>query len=70
VDGYITCPWHGFQYCPLTGKSPDPYTEMVPTFDVRIVGERIQVQSRPNPPGSEARTAVLAGRGDGGNADG
>lgn len=59
VDGLVTCPWHGYQYCPLTGKSPDPFTESVPTFDLRLSGDRIQVHSRPNPEGSKAATVTL-----------
>lgn len=66
VDGYVTCPWHGYQYCPLTGRSPDPFTETVPTFDVRLNGDVLQVQCRPNPEGTEAAAAVWSGASDGG----
>ncbi|NNF03831.1 MAG: Rieske 2Fe-2S domain-containing protein, partial [Rhodothermales bacterium] len=67
VDGLVTCPWHGYQYCPVTGRSPEPFTESVPTFDVRLVGDRIHVQSRPNPEGSAARTIQFpSDRTDGG----
>lgn len=59
VDGFVTCPWHGYQYCPVTGRSPEPFNESVPTFDVRLNGNRIEVQSRPNPEGTEAATVTL-----------
>ena len=35
VDGCITCPWHGYQYRPADGRSPEPFTERVPTFRLR-----------------------------------
>ncbi len=59
VDGLITCPWHGYQYCPDTGTSPAPFTERIPTFRVRIVGDRIQVDPRPNAAGTRVEPAVL-----------
>lgn len=57
VDGYITCPWHGFQYVPETGASPPPFTEKIPTFDVRVRGGRVLVAARPNPPGTRVEPA-------------
>jgi nitrite reductase/ring-hydroxylating ferredoxin subunit len=30
IDGLVTCPWHGFQYCPHDGASPEPFKEKVP----------------------------------------
>ena len=57
IDGCVTCPWHGYQYDPETGASPPPFTERVPTFDVRLEGRRIFVSSIPNPPGTAASLA-------------
>ena len=59
VDGLITCPWHGYQYSPDTGMSPAPFTEKIPTFRVRVVGDRIQVDPRPNPAGTRVEPATL-----------
>jgi nitrite reductase/ring-hydroxylating ferredoxin subunit/DMSO/TMAO reductase YedYZ heme-binding membrane subunit len=59
IDGCITCPWHGYQYKPDTGASPAPFTERVPTFRVRIVGDRVQVDRRPQPPGTRVEPARL-----------
>jgi nitrite reductase/ring-hydroxylating ferredoxin subunit/DMSO/TMAO reductase YedYZ heme-binding membrane subunit len=59
IDGCITCPWHGFQYLPATGASPPPFIEKVPTFRVRIVGDRVQVDPRPNSPGTYAEPAAI-----------
>lgn len=64
IDGCVTCPWHGYQYDPATGRAPAPFTESVPTFDVRVIGSRIWVAEEPNPSG----TAVEPGLIDGENA--
>ena len=58
VDGCVTCPWHGFQYLPANGSSPPPFTEMVPTFRVRVDDGRVYVHPRPNPPGTPVEPAA------------
>jgi len=59
VDGYVTCPWHGYQYRPDCGASPDPFTEKVPTFRTRIEGGRVLVDPRPAPPGTPIAPARM-----------
>lgn len=59
VDGCITCPWHGYQYRPEDGCSPPPFTETIPTFNVRVERDRVLVDPRPNPPGTHAEPARL-----------
>ena len=59
IDGCITCPWHGYQYRPEDGCSPPPFTETIPTFNVRVEGGRILVDPIPNPPGTHAEPASL-----------
>ncbi len=49
IDGFVTCPWHGYQYCPLTGKSPEPFTESVPTFRTSIIDGQVYVSEIPDP---------------------
>ncbi len=56
----ITCPWHGYQYIPETGASPPPFTEKIPTFDVRLEGDRIFVRTIPHPPGTHVSPALIA----------
>lgn len=63
IDGFITCPWHGYQYCPHNGKSPAPFTEQIPTFDVKIVDGELWVAAKPNPAGTEVQPAVLSNSG-------
>ena len=65
IDGCITCPWHGYQYEPATGSSPAPFTEVVPTFDVRVEQGRVWVRTEPNPLGSRTRTAPAPRAGSG-----
>ena len=60
LDGCITCPWHGYQYAPETGASPSPFTEKVPTFNVRVKNGRVFVHPKPNPPGTHAEPAKIA----------
>jgi methionine sulfoxide reductase heme-binding subunit len=52
IDGCVTCPWHGFQYLPDSGASPPPFTEKVPTFNLRVIDDRVWVHPCPNPPGT------------------
>lgn len=44
VDGCITCPWHGHQFDPDTGRAPPPYADRVRTHDVRVEGGRVMVR--------------------------
>ena len=51
VDGFATCPWHGWQYRLDNGQSPPPFdTEFVPTHNVRIADGVVYVDPVPNPP--------------------
>jgi nitrite reductase/ring-hydroxylating ferredoxin subunit/DMSO/TMAO reductase YedYZ heme-binding membrane subunit len=59
IDGCITCPWHGYQYVPETGASPPPFTEKVPTFNVRVMHGRVFVHPKPNPAGTRAKPALV-----------
>ena len=60
LNGCIVCPWHGYEYDPASGRAPAPFTEKLPTFSVRIVGGRVQVASRPHPPGTYVAPASVA----------
>lgn len=59
IDGCITCPWHGYQYYPESGQSPPPFTERIPTFNVRVIGQRVLVDPHPNPPGTPVVPATF-----------
>jgi len=60
IDGYVTCPWHGFQYDPANGSSPPPFTEKVPTFKVKIEEGMIYVFNRALPAGTHVEPAVIS----------
>jgi sulfoxide reductase heme-binding subunit YedZ len=57
IKGCIVCPWHGFEYDPETGASPPPFTEKVPTFDVRLRGDRVGIDPQAHPPGTRVTAA-------------
>jgi len=61
IDGCITCPWHGYQYLPGNGASPPPFTEKLPTFDVKVADGRVFVNPAPNRPGTRVEPAMLEG---------
>ena len=60
LNGCIVCPWHGYEYVPETGASPPPFTEKVPTFDVRVVAGRVLIHPRPHQPGTRVEPALVA----------
>ncbi|GJM19000.1 MAG: hypothetical protein DHS20C14_12130 [Phycisphaeraceae bacterium] len=59
IDGCLTCPWHGYQYLPAEGQSPPPFTETIPTYDVRVEGTRILIKPGANPPGTRVEPAKI-----------
>ena len=59
VNGCVVCPWHGYEYLPDSGTSPPPFTEKVPTFDVRVVAERVLVHPQPHLPGTRVQPALV-----------
>ncbi|MBK8177516.1 MAG: ferric reductase-like transmembrane domain-containing protein [Planctomycetes bacterium] len=59
IDGLVTCPWHGYQYKPACGRSPEPFTERVPTFRARVVKGRVLVDPRPLPAGTHVEPAPI-----------
>lgn len=59
IHGCLTCPWHGYQYIPENGKSPAPFTEMIPTFSIQIKDDGIYLDPRPHPAGTRIEPAVI-----------
>lgn len=57
LDGCITCPWHGYQYEPDTGRSPAPFTEKVPTFRTKVEQGRVWLDPKPLPAGTRVEPA-------------
>ncbi|MEM6481497.1 MAG: Rieske 2Fe-2S domain-containing protein [Pseudomonadota bacterium] len=48
----VTCPWHGFQYNVTNGQSPAPFTEKIPTYNLRVEDGVVFVNPAPNAPGT------------------
>ena len=60
VDGCVTCPWHGYQYLAESGRSPPPFTERIPTYELRIEGRTIFLNPRPNAPGTPTAPCTMS----------
>ena len=57
LDGCITCPWHGYQYLPHNGQSPPPFTEKVNTYEVKTIDNKVWLNPKPFPEGTEQQGA-------------
>ena len=55
IDGCITCPWHGYQYLPSNGQSPPPFTEKVATYELKLEGETVYINSKAFEEGTEVK---------------
>lgn len=65
-DGFITCPWHGWQYRPEDGVSPPPFAERIATHDVRLSGVgRVFVRIKKNALGEPGAFIELKDEGHG-----
>ncbi|HTN23000.1 MAG TPA: thiamine pyrophosphate-binding protein [Solirubrobacteraceae bacterium] len=42
-NGLLRCPWHGFDYCPLTGAPPGDFVDTVVTYPVEVRDDGIYV---------------------------
>ncbi|NNC88422.1 MAG: Rieske 2Fe-2S domain-containing protein [Akkermansiaceae bacterium] len=59
VLGCLTCPWHGYQYKPEDGTSPEPFTEKIPTFAVKVADGRVWIDPTPHPAGTRVEPALV-----------
>lgn len=49
-NGWLRCPWHGWDYCPHTGKPPGGFDDGVETFPVEIRDDGVWVEVPDEPP--------------------
>lgn len=42
--GFLRCPWHGWDFCPLTGKPPGGYDDGVKTYPTEVRDDGVYVQ--------------------------
>jgi methionine sulfoxide reductase heme-binding subunit len=59
IDGCLTCPWHGWQYRPGDGCAPPPFVERIPTYRIRLKGDRVLVDPTPLPSGTATPPARI-----------
>ena len=45
ADGIVTCPWHAWRFCIHNGQWCDNPRIKIDAFEVRVVGEEIQVKA-------------------------
>ena len=53
-NGWLRCPWHGYDYDPLTGEPPSGFADRPERFDVDVRADGIYVALPPEP--ARART--------------
>jgi nitrite reductase/ring-hydroxylating ferredoxin subunit len=44
-DGYLECPWHGYQFDPCTGLGPPGFTDSVPRYELVHKGGRTYLKA-------------------------
>ena len=44
-DGYLECPWHGYQFDPCTGLGPPGFADSVPTFELVTKGDQTYLRA-------------------------
>jgi len=59
VYGCVTCPWHGFSYKARNGRAPAPFTEKIPTYNMKLRGGVLFVDARANPPGTDVEPIIF-----------
>ncbi|MEM1178558.1 MAG: thiamine pyrophosphate-dependent enzyme [Acidobacteriota bacterium] len=59
-NGWLRCPWHGWDYHPLTGKSPGGYDDGIESFDVDVRDDGIYVAVEGEAPHVRTVTDVMA----------
>ena len=47
--GCVICPQHGWRFSTLTGRAPESADYCLTTYAVRVVDERIEIDSEPHP---------------------
>lgn len=56
--GMLRCPWHGYDYCPLTGDSP--FGDSVPSYPLEIREDGVYVGLAPDPPHTRTVSDLMA----------
>jgi thiamine pyrophosphate-dependent acetolactate synthase large subunit-like protein/nitrite reductase/ring-hydroxylating ferredoxin subunit len=59
-NGWLRCPWHGWDYHPTTGRPPEAYGDCVPTFPIEIRDDGIYVGLEEDAPHPTTVADVMA----------
>ncbi|HMM49457.1 MAG TPA: thiamine pyrophosphate-binding protein, partial [Miltoncostaeaceae bacterium] len=59
-NGLLRCPWHGYDYDPLTGNPPPPFTDAACSFPVQVREDGIYVGLPPEPQHVRTVSDVMA----------
>ena len=59
-NGWLRCPWHGWDFHPVTGKPPGGYDDGVPTFPVEVREDGVYVGFEEEEPHEPTVTDVMA----------
>lgn len=59
VYGCVTCPWHGFSYKARNGRSPAPFTEMIPTYNMKLEDGFLYIDRKANQPGTDVEPIIF-----------
>ncbi|MFN3961000.1 MAG: ferric reductase-like transmembrane domain-containing protein [Parvularculaceae bacterium] len=46
-DGYVRCPWHGYEFDLQTGRAPSPFKDAVPAYRLRVESGRLLISREP-----------------------
>ena len=57
--GCVTCPWHGFSYKARNGRSPAPFTEMIPTYNMKLEDGYLFIDRKANQPGTDVEPIIF-----------
>ncbi|MFM2078623.1 MAG: putative thiamine pyrophosphate-containing protein YdaP [Actinomycetota bacterium] len=57
--GWLRCPWHGYDYSPLTGVPPPPFTDAPAAHAVEVRDDGVYVALPPEPPPQRTTSDVL-----------
>lgn len=49
-NGLLRCPWHGYDYDPLSGQPPPPFDDAPSCFPVQVRADGVYVGLEPDPP--------------------
>jgi pyruvate oxidase len=58
-DGWLRCPWHGWDFCAKTGRPPGGFDDGVATFPVEVRDDGVYVAVEPEAPHARTVTDLM-----------